>query len=291
MACPYECTNQNMQSVTALIVSNKTTSSAHWMWGTSTSSCQLDGKQTHFIPMNRTSMEKYRGIIRPVDGETMVVCDIDSTLYHRSSGLEDHIRSILVEYLCTLVPTRAEAVALKKRYDRVYGLTVYGILTEQKDAAADFYEQHISSAIDYEKYLRKDGRLKSILDGLACRKICFTNADVTHARNVLHTLGLTECFEAVVTIDTHTPRFIHKPRRESYEFVSELFRVRDRKSVLFFDDNARNIDQAIVHGWTAYHVQGNCHIGDLISSAVRMLCVETGKLVKDDEEIEVRDGC
>lgn len=244
---------------------------------------------THFIPMNKHNLDKYKQLITPLGGETVIVCDIDNTLYHPSAGVEELIDGKLVDYLATVTASREVALAHKNRYDEEYGLTVYGALAEL-DVELDFYNKYISSTIKYTDYLQRDLVLKSMLDRLNCRKICLTNGDVSQARGILAALGLTECFEAAVTVDSAVPFFIHKPTEESYKFVDELFGIENPKSVLFFDDNIKNIEQALVHGWSAHHVQGDSHISDIIGKAVEMLYVPTEDLLQDKDKVGVKEN-
>ncbi|ELQ74988.1 Haloacid dehalogenase-like hydrolase [Trachipleistophora hominis] len=244
---------------------------------------------THFIAMNKQNLEKYKQIITPLGNETLIVCDIDNTLYHPSAGVEDLIDKKLVEYLTTVTSSQEEALACKNRYDDVYGLTVYGALAEL-DVELDFYSKYITKTINYEEYLKKDPVLRDVLNRLDCRKICLTNGDTIQAKGILDALGLTECFEAVVTIDAAVPFFIHKPTKESYQFVDELFGVSSPKNVLFFDDNIKNIEQALAHNWIAHHVQGNIHIGDMIGKAAEMLYMRTDRLLQDNDEVEVKEN-
>lgn len=243
-----------------------------------TNTAKENDKYVHFIPINDNNLTKYSKHIRPLENDILLVCDIDSTLYHKSTGLEKEIYKRLTKFLCTITSTQEEAAALNKKFYTAYGLTTYGVLAERPDVDRNFYTTHISSTIKYEEYLRPDNALRDILNGLKCRKICFTNGDNTQARAVLNALGLTTCFEAVITVDISRPYFVHKPMKESYEFVNQLFQVRQPENVIFFDDNIRNIQQATECGWHAYHVQNDTCIGDIMVKLVKLSYVNIKKM-------------
>lgn len=257
------------------------------------SSGKSAGKGPYFIAMNQENLAKYRDLIRPLGHDMMIVCDIDNTLYsNRITGLEDMMEKKLLEYIRRrIASTDEEAVAIKKMYDTKYGLSIYGILLEQKGVERDFYTENVSSAIEYKDFLKEDLVLRKILDNIKCRKICFTNGDLIQASSILEAMGLTDCFEAVITVDESTSYRIHKPEKESFEFIEELFQIKNTKNVLFFDDNIKNIKQASSRGWTAEHVQNDGHIGDIIVDAVQMLYMNAEKLINEGEdEIEVKEG-
>lgn len=84
------------------------------------------------------------------------------------------------------------------------------------------------------------------------RKIIFTNADHTHAIEVLSRLGLEDCFEGIICFETLNPinsyqRILCKPSVEAFEAAIRIANV-DPKKTIFFDDSVRNVASGKVAG-------------------------------------------
>lgn len=256
----------------------------------STSHEDTERIEPHFIEMNAASMQKYRHLIAPVKGAGLMVCEIDNTLYNVACGLEDAVVALIKSYLVDFFGCEQRAAECVVGLNERHTLYAYGALVEVDGIDMEFYKKFVSSKIAYGAILKEDRPLKELLNGIDCRKICFTNGDVTQAFNILQALDLLECFEAVVAVDISSPYFIHKPQRESFEFVEELFGVEDSRNILFFDDSQKNTTQAILRGWTTHIVPADCYIGHLIRHAYEMLYLENKALLPEEEEVEIKDN-
>ncbi|KAG6697401.1 hypothetical protein I3843_09G190500 [Carya illinoinensis] len=134
--------------------------------------------------------------------------DLDDTLYPLSSGIAaaclQNIKDYMVEKLGI---DKSKIPDLCNLLYKNYGTTMAGLRAIGYDFDYDEYHSFVHGRLPYEN-LKPDPVLRSRLLSLPYRKVIFTNADGVHAAEVLHRLGLEDCFEGIICFETLNP--IHK---------------------------------------------------------------------------------
>nr|GEX51538.1 HAD-like domain-containing protein [Tanacetum cinerariifolium] len=202
--------------------------------------------------------------------------DVDDTLYPLSSGLSAQCTKNIREYMVDKLKIEESKVAdLCAQLYRDYGTTMTGLRAIGYDFDHDEYHSFVHGRLPYE-YLKPDPVLKSLLHSLPIRKVIFSNANEAHVAEVLHLLGLEDCFDNVVCFeslnikkeipDTDTPKtsvtgdndvkpvgilpkspIICKPFENAFQEAFKIAKINPDKT-LFFDDSIRNIQTAKLTG-------------------------------------------
>jgi putative hydrolase of the HAD superfamily len=169
-----------------------------------------------------------------------ILFDLDETLYPPQTGIMDHLRSLILRYLCTrLALPPDEADALRRHYFQAYGTTMRGLQLEHHIDPDEFL--HFVHDIPLHRYLQPNPGLDAVLTSIHQQKIVFTNASQEHAEAVLALLGVRHHFERIV--DVRDMRYESKPQPAAYRYVCELLDVRPAEC-LIVDDNVRNLQSA-----------------------------------------------
>ncbi|KAF7818064.1 haloacid dehalogenase-like hydrolase [Senna tora] len=183
--------------------------------------------------------------------------DMDDTLYPLSTGLNLACRKNIQDYMLEHLHMEESQVP-KMCLDlyKEYGTTMAGLKALDYEFDNDDFHAYVHGRLPYDK-LKPDLVLRNLLLSMPQRKIIFTNADQTHAVEVLKRLGLEECFEGIICFETLNPpkqvnnesdsRILCKPSVEAIEAAIRIADV-DPKKTIFFDDSARNIASGKVAG-------------------------------------------
>ena len=166
--------------------------------------------------------------------------DLDDTLYPQDNGLWEMIRARINRYMLEEMGFSPEEVpSLRHRLWRQYGTTLRGLQAEfsvNMDAFLDYVHD-----IPLETVLSPHPALAALLDGFPQRKIIFTNANATHARRVLHALGIEDLFEHIVDIYAMQPYC--KPHPEAFH-TALAFLKEPPEACLLIDDFPHNLETA-----------------------------------------------
>jgi len=199
---------------------------------------------------------------------TTLLIDLDDTLYPASSGLWDAIRDRMNEYMDKRLHIPCDQIPLLRRdYLDRYGTTLRGLQIHHQVDAEDFLAY--VHDLPLEEYLDPDPDLRLLLLSLPQRKWIFTNADVHHARRVLHRLGAHDCFDGI--IDIHAREFACKPDAEAYLRTLALVDEKDPERCIVFDDTLRNLIPAHKIGFYTVLVGKNGSESPEIDCAVMRL--------------------
>lgn len=178
------------------------------------------------------------------DVETWVF-DLDNTLYPASIRLFDQIDRRMCEYVANFLKIDAQdAYKIQKQYFREHGTTLAGMMTEH-DMDPGPYLDFVHD-IDFTAVPR-DESLSESLSKLPGRKVVFTNADGTYARQVLDRLDVSDHFEAV--FDIIDANYLPKPDHAPYRQLIEEFDF-DPQGAVMVEDVARNLGPAAAMGMT-----------------------------------------
>ncbi|KAK7325023.1 hypothetical protein VNO77_29042 [Canavalia gladiata] len=203
--------------------------------------------------------------------------DLDDTLYPLSSGLAEHVKKNIQEYMLQkLGIEEAKVPELCFSLYKTYGTTMAGLKAIGYDFDYDDFHGFVHGRLPYN-ILKPDLVLRGILLSQPVRKIVFTNSDEAHASRVLGRLGLEDCFERVISfetlnssnnLNTHENEYkpsstgifdfyeysrgpdsnivlpktpvVCKPFQDAFEKVFNIADI-DPQRTLFFDDSVRNL--------------------------------------------------
>ena len=167
---------------------------------------------------------------------TTIFFDLDDTLYPSSTGLWQAIKERMNLYMAERMGfDPAEIPRLREKYYLQYGTTLRGLQANHKVDAEDFLA--FVHDLPLGDYIRPNPALCEIIASLGTRNLIFTNADSAHARRVLKTLGLDECFEKVVDVNAVAPYC--KPMPESFQIAMRMAGEHDPGRCVMIDDLAR----------------------------------------------------
>ncbi|KAF4370217.1 hypothetical protein F8388_007358 [Cannabis sativa] len=196
--------------------------------------------------------------------------DMDDTLYPLSLGLNlacrKNIEEFMLQYL-HIEETKVPTMCLELY--RECGTTMAGLKELGYEFDNDEFHAYVHGRLPYDA-LKPDPVLRNLLLSMPQRKLIFTNADKAHATQVLHRLGLEDCFEGIICFETLNPppepldsiaaaspeahsnglietrkqtsnsKILCKPSLEAMKAAIQIACVEPKKT-LFFDDSARNI--------------------------------------------------
>ncbi len=171
--------------------------------------------------------------------------DLDDTLYPPSSGLMALIRDRITDYIVNISGMeREEARRVQRSWYEAHGASLPGLLER--------YEAQPSHFLDYVHDLSLDViaenlALDAALAALPGRRFVFTNGSLGHAERVLGKLGVLDRFEGIFHIES--ARLVPKPAPATYDRMIEAFGIAPQ-ATCFFEDSAKNLEQARILGMT-----------------------------------------
>jgi putative hydrolase of the HAD superfamily len=171
--------------------------------------------------------------------------DLDETLYPASNGLMGLIRERISEYVVqvTGLPL-VEARVVQRGWFEIHGASLPGLLAQYDATPADFLDY--VHDLDLEG-LAPDPALDAALHALPGRRFVFTNSSAAHAERVLAKIGVAERFEGVFHIEAAD--LLPKPAPATYDRMISAFGIAP-SATCFFEDSAKNLEQAHILGMT-----------------------------------------
>ena len=167
--------------------------------------------------------------------------DLDDTVYPSNSGLWELIKQRISLYMHERLNLDWDTIPnLRSAYYQNYGTTMRGLMADYSIDKED-YLQFVHD-VPLADYLQADPILHQKLNELPQRKVIFTNADAGHARRVLNTLNIEDCFEMIIDIHTMFPHC--KPLPIAYQIALEQTGETDVKTCAFLDDSVSNLAAA-----------------------------------------------
>jgi len=190
--------------------------------------------------------------------------DLDNTLYPYNTGLTDHLRTRIMQFLVEMMDiSLEEASALRQRLFTQYGTTLRGLQIEHKVEMKRYLD--FIHDLPLAECLSPDPELDHMLRSLPHRKVIFTNADRDHAQRVTEILGIQRHFDQIVDIYDIFPYC--KPEIEAFHKALALI-DEDPKACLMADDMVENLVSAQSLGIKTVSVgkhqhDGSPHIPDI----------------------------
>jgi putative hydrolase of the HAD superfamily len=203
--------------------------------------------------------------------------DLDNTLYPSDSGLFDHIRARIADFLVRRCGVAEASVpATQKRYRDEFGSTLAGLMAEKQTEPEPFLS--FVHDVDYG-VIDANPTLARALAGLSGRRYIFTNGSADHAENVLGRLGIMDLFDDV--FDIVRAGYVPKPMPEPYDRIVSDFELIPHETV-FVEDMAGNLAPAKSRGMTTVLVAqtdgaATVEVDYVISDLAGWLC--DGRLV------------
>ena len=190
--------------------------------------------------------------------------DLDNTLHDASHAVFGMIDVSMNHYIeRELQLPAAQADFLRRDYWRRYGATLLGLVRHHAvDPRHFLHHTHLLPGL--EGGLRGHAHDEAALKSLRGRKYVLTNAPAEYARRVLTALGLSRCFDGVLSIEDMRMfgHFRPKPDRRMFQAVAARLKVHPRRCVLVEDTLAH---QKSAHGvgmrtvWMQRYVRRNSH--------------------------------
>jgi putative hydrolase of the HAD superfamily len=184
-----------------------------------------------------------------IDDETVLIFDLDNTLYPAACNLFSQVSDLIGQYVRDALKLEAdEAYRVQKDYFHRYGTTLRGLMTEHDIDPADY----LAKVHDIDvSVVSPAPDLASALDDLPGRKLIFTNASRGHAERVMDRLGIIDRFETI--FDIVDANYVPKPEQAPYDLLLARDKVDPTRSV-YFEDMAKNLLPAKDMGMTTVWV-------------------------------------
>lgn len=164
---------------------------------------------------------------------TTIFFDLDDTLYPASSGLWPALKVRMSQYMIERMNIPADDVPrLREKYFREYGTTLRGLQAHYKMDVQD-YLAYVHN-VNLGDFIHPDPIQQSVLASLGTRNLIFTNADVAHARRVLHQLQIEQYFADIIDVNRMDP--FCKPSPESFALAMKVAGESDPQKCVMIDD-------------------------------------------------------
>lgn len=167
---------------------------------------------------------------------TTIFFDLDDTLYPSSSGLWQAIKARMNLYMRERLDIPEQDISrLREKYFMTYGTTLRGLQAHHNVDVQDFLA--FVHDLRLSDYVQPNPTLRNVIASLPTRNLIFTNADVPHAKRVLAALGLEDCFDAIVDVNTVAPYC--KPMTESFAIAMKAAGETTSSRCVMIDDLPR----------------------------------------------------
>lgn len=107
-------------------------------------------------------------------------------------------------------------------------------------------DKHLPELYKNYSFLKKDSKLKLIIQTLNGTKVIMTNSIQTHCQMILNRLDLMDSFDYI--FDRNLTKYI-KPQPEVYLKLINKLNITSSDTVIFFDDSPVNLIMAKKFGW------------------------------------------
>lgn len=167
---------------------------------------------------------------------TTIFFDLDDTLYPSSSGIWKLIKDRMNLYMHQHLGIAWDEIPkLREELFHEFGTTLRGLQTNYKIDTNEYLS--FVHDIPVQDYLKPDAILQQMLMELPYRKLIFTNADANHAQRVLTALGLQNCFEKIVDINSVNPYC--KPMHPALKIALDLSGESEPHNCILVDDQPK----------------------------------------------------
>ena len=181
---------------------------------------------------------------------TILLLDIDNTLYARSCGIVDRIDKLIDRYLVERMRfPPAEVTPIRRALRASHGTTLRGLMHRHGIDPDDYLA--FVHAIDVTGILALDHGLQAMLRRIALPKVAVTNGSTAHAHAVLDCLGVRAEFLHVYALEQLA--YVPKPFPEAFQAVLDHLPARAEDCILV-EDSLPNLVTARQLGMRTVHV-------------------------------------
>ncbi len=183
--------------------------------------------------------------------------DLDNTLHDASHSAFPFTSVAMAEFIVTHLGLSApDASALRQHYWQRYGATLLGMVRHHGIKAGHFLDEtHRLPGL--EQRLRCSAADRAALNRLPGEKYVLTNAPRAYAMRVLEGLGLSRCFQGVITIEDMVMFGQHRPKPDSRMLRHVLARLkRPAARCVLVEDTLSNQKSARRVGMRTVWMQG-----------------------------------
>jgi len=149
-----------------------------------------------------------------------------------------------------------QAAVLHQQYLHDFGSTIEGLIHyHQVDPM--FFNKQVDDVLPLEDLLEEDIKLQQTLARFDRTKVklwLLTNAHITHARRVVHILGIEQYFEGITFCDYASGKLVLKPSQKMYAVAERDADVGSVRDCFFVDNSLQNCVAAQKRGWTVVHL-------------------------------------
>lgn len=191
-------------------------------------------------------------------GIRLWLIDLDDTLHDASARILPWVNQAMTQYVMQHVGVDlAQADSLRQDYWKSYGATLLGLIRHHGVSAEHFLEQTHPNAEQLQAWVKKSPSLAKRLRALPGRKVLLTNAPIAYAAVVLKARGLSNSFEAVVSIENMriAGQLKPKPSKPMLRRLIAKLRVLPAHCALI-EDSVENLRSAKALGLKTYLVHG-----------------------------------
>lgn len=209
-------------------------------------------------------------------GINAILFDLDNTLYPITSGLQQNLYFRGVNFTSAkLKMDNLASERLIKSIINKYGTIEYGLMKEF-DIDPEEYMRYVFD-VSIETHLKKDYRLKKLLQEIRIRRIIFSDSPIEHIHKVLDFLEIRQLFEKIY--DKRFYNYHSKSNLKVHDLVLKDLKLAGTQCLLI-DDNLSNLISGKLKGmvtvWVTnetkanlkmvdYKISNILEIGDIIS--------------------------
>ena len=166
-------------------------------------------------------------------GQKTWLFDLDNTLHNASPHIFPHINRSMMAYIVEhLRVDESEATRLRQDYWQRYGATLLGLMRHH-DTDPRHFLWHTHQFPDLQRMLVFERGLKAMLRRLPGRKIVFSNAPLHYSEAVLELTGISDCFDAVYSVERL--RFQPKPAPAGFHRLLRAERLNPHNCIMVED--------------------------------------------------------
>jgi putative hydrolase of the HAD superfamily len=181
---------------------------------------------------------------------SLLLLDIDNTLYPPTRGVIERVDALINRYLIERVGIdEAEVDAIRRRLWSDYGTTLHGLMHRRGIDAHDYLR--FVHAIELGELLGDDPALRAVLARIPLLKVAVTNGSAAHAHGVLQCLGVRALFFRVYGLERLD--FVPKPYVQAYQLVLADLHALGSDCILV-EDRAINLRAARQLGMLTVHI-------------------------------------
>ena len=162
------------------------------------------------------------------------IFDLDDTLHNASAHIFPVMNRTMTQYIMdNLELDETAAHNLRQHYWRVYGATLKGLMRHHGVDPYHFLNE-THKLITLPDMVLQTKRLRHMLQNLHGRKVIFTNAPHGYALRVLDLLGIGDCFELVISVES--TKFHAKPSVRGFQMLLKSIKAKPSDCIMLEDN-------------------------------------------------------